>query len=352
MNFKDKVSSLWNKISDQKYHRYYLAAIVLLGIIFILTRCTNQTAQESNPMAGAYQNYSEVTGKSQTEQDKKLNKLITNYYKFYAAGDTDSLQKIAKPISNKEISYIKFFSEYVTKYQNISIYAKRGLDDKSYLVSVVMDIKFKDAESTAAGMDFFYVMTDDNGGLYIANQYSSFNTGDGENEMDSQIAALIATFEQQDDVVDLQKQVQQKFNEALLKDEALNTLLTTTLPNATTQWASSYVEPDATQVADASTDEKKDEEGKEEENKSSETTTETPATTGPKEVTVDGLANGSTKTLTQTVRVRSDMNETASIAAVAYTSEPITIGASYDTGWTAVTTYSGASGYVRTDLLK
>lgn len=390
MSFKEKAENLISKVIDPKKGRYYLAALVLLAMVFILVRCTDTTAQEENPMAGAYQEYKQVENKKDSSsQEKALTKLINNYFKCYAEGDVDSLSKLAKPISDKEKSYIKFFSQYVESYQDINIYSKRGLDDKSYLVSATMSIKFKDVKTPAPGMEFFYVTTDDNGALYIANQYSTFNTNNQEEEMDSDVTALIAAFEQQDDVSRLQSKVQQKFNEALLKDEKLNTLLNTTLPDATTTWATDYAKNAGTQSADAKSDDKKSEDGKSDQdsdkkqkdgeksdqNKTDQKTDQgqtdqqtqgqtdqgqtteqaaqpaTPAQTGPNVITVDGLTEGSTITLTQTVRVRSDMNDQASIAGLGYVSEPMTIGKSYDNGWTQVTTYSGASGYVKTELL-
>ncbi|MDD6351770.1 MAG: SH3 domain-containing protein [Lachnospiraceae bacterium] len=389
MSFKEKAGNFLSKVADPKKYRYYLAALVLIGMVLILVRCTDTTAQDENPMAGAYQAYKQVENKKDSSsQEKALNKLINNYFKFYSKGDVDSLSKLAKPISDKEKSYIKFFSQYVESYENIDIYSKRGLDDKSYLVSATMEIKFKDAETPAPGMEFFYVMTDDNGSLYIANQYSTFNTNNQEEEMDSKVTALIAAFEQQDDVAKLQTKVQQKFNEALLKDEDLNTLLNTTLPDATTSWATDYAKNAGTQSADASdqSDDSKSDDKKDSSNTDSSTDTNTTdqqatnqqttdqqttdqqttdqqttdqqatdqqaaAQTGPQEITVDGLTEGGTITLTQTVRVRSDMNDQASIVGLGYVSEPMTIGKSYNNGWTQVTTYSGASGYVKTELL-
>lgn len=359
MSFKEKAENFLSKVADPKKYRYYLAALVLIGMVLILVRCTDTTAQDENPMAGAYQSYKQVENKKDSSsQEKALNKLINNYFKFYSKGDVDSLSKLAKPISDKEKSYIKFFSQYVESYENIDIYSKRGLDDKSYLVSATMEIKFKDAETPAPGMEFFYVMTDDNGSLYIANQYSTFNTNNQEEEMDSKVTALIAAFEQQDDVAKLQTKVQQKFNEALLKDEDLNTLLNTTLPDATTSWATDYAKNAGTQSADASdqSDDSKSDDKKDSSDTDSSTDTNTTdqqaaAQTGPQEITVDGLTEGGTITLSQTVRVRSDMNDQASIVGLGYVSEPLTIGKSYNNGWTQVTTYSGASGYVKTELL-
>lgn len=237
---KDKLKEIWKKIvtvvCDPKKYRYYGAVIVLIAITLILARCTNGTAADSDPMAGAY-------GKYQTESKKTNEELVTlmeNYYKAYAAGNIKDLKKVAKPISTKEESYIKFFSGYVEKYNDVTVYSKRGLDKESYLVSVSMKIKFKNIKTEAPGLDFFYVKTDKKGTLYIDNIYSNFNTNYSEYEMDTKIVKLIATFEEQDDLKNLQTKVQKEFNAAMVKDEDLNTFLSSTLANATSTWANQY----------------------------------------------------------------------------------------------------------------
>lgn len=77
-----------------------------------------------------------------------------------------------------------------------------------------MQIKFANIDTPVAGLDFFYVQTKDDGSLYINNVYGSFNQSNGEFDMDTDIASLIATFEQQSDVLALQAEVQQECNEA------------------------------------------------------------------------------------------------------------------------------------------
>ena len=207
----DKITSF-----IKKNVRYLGAAAVLVAMVLILARCTDGTASDSNPMAGAYQQYAE-------SDNKEVNELISKYFEYYAAGDTDSLKQIATPISDAEVSYIQFYSQYIEKYQNLKVYTKRGLDKNSYLCSVYLQIKFANIETPVAGLDFFYVQTKDDGSLYINNVYGSFNQSNGEFDMDTDVASLIATFEQQNDVLALQAEVQQQCNEAMLADENLNT---------------------------------------------------------------------------------------------------------------------------------
>ena len=53
------------------------------------------------------------------------------------------------------------YSQYVEAYQSIRCYTKQGLDDKSYLVSVYLEMKFAGVDTVAPGLSFFYVQTND-----------------------------------------------------------------------------------------------------------------------------------------------------------------------------------------------
>ena len=97
---KNKVASIREFIFDKSKYRFYLAFIVLIGIILTLFRCTDNTALDENPLSGAYSTY---------KQDKKtensdLTKLLNSYYKAYADGDVAAVKEVADPVSEREAS--------------------------------------------------------------------------------------------------------------------------------------------------------------------------------------------------------------------------------------------------------
>lgn len=227
-----KKAKIW--LTDKKHFRYYGAFVVVILIIVILGSFTGT----KKIVEGVYKNY--------TNESKNGNKEVTNlmntYYKAYAKGDVKTIKKIAKPISDKEESYIKFFSKYLDKYEDIEVYSKKGLTNDSLLISVSMNIRFKDIKTKAAGLDFFYLRKGKDDKLYIDNVYSNFNSNNSEFKMDKKIVKLIKTFEKQDDVQKLQEKVQKKFNAAMLKDEKLNAFLSDELIAATEKWSNEYDE--------------------------------------------------------------------------------------------------------------
>lgn len=340
-------------MKDKKYIRYVAAVLVLIGMAVILMRCTDGTVADKDPASGVYQKFSK-------ESHDELDSLIEEYYKDYAAGDVDAIDRLISPsLSDAEKSYIQFFSQYVEEYQNLKIYHKRGADGDSYLVSVYLEMKFKDIETSAAGLDFFYVQTNEEGELYINNIYSSFNQANGEYEMDDEIASLIALFEQQDDVLALQAEAQQKYNEAITKDNDLQNFVDNTLQNAIVKWAQDY----QAQVAAAEQAAKEAEAAAKaaEEAAAQKAAEEAAAQQAAEQAAAQqaaeqqqqqagGIPAGQQIRLIQSTNIRSAMSETSS-RVLAYAGEYVTVQMSYAEGWTKVT-YNNQEGYVRTDVLQ
>lgn len=231
---KDKILGFFSKIGQFaiKYKRYIGAVVVVAAMVLILAFGMNGFVSDENPMAGAYQRFDR-------SENAELTELLNTYYTAYASNDIATLESVAHPISDAEKSYIAFLSQYYESYTFDKYYTKRGVDDDSMLVSVEVQMKFKDVDNPAPGLDFFYVQKDENGKLYINNLYSAYNQENGEQEVDSTIAALIAEFEQQDDVINLQTKVQKEFNELSLSDPTLNAFMAE-LPQAAQQWAIDY----------------------------------------------------------------------------------------------------------------
>lgn len=230
----------------KKNARYFVAGALFVVILLILVKFTG------NGTGNADDNNVAVTETVVTEEAYEenaipaVNELINNYFTAYASGDLVTLQTLATPITQNEQSYITLISQYIEQYQDINCYTKSGLDSNSYMVNVSLNVKFMGVDTPAPGLYFFYVRTNDDGSLYIDNLYSEYNLSRQESALDTSIRNLITNFYNSDDVIELQNDIQQKYEAALSTDENLLNLCATTIPNAITEWRNTIV-ADATE---------------------------------------------------------------------------------------------------------
>ena len=248
-----------NKFMDffTKYKKYIAAAVVLLFFILILIKCTGTEKKDEN-RPDTQQNSEAVTQTTEYEQvgklakdaDQELVTLMDNYYAAYAAGDIETLEMLAQPLSDNEKDYIETFSAYYEDYQNITCYSAKGATDDSYMVSVCYDLKFKDVDTAAPGMDFFYVERDGKGNLVINNIYSSYNFTFLDQDLDANLYSLILAYEKSDEVVKLQNDVQSRYDEAVKSDEKLANMVGGTLREAMAKWQKNVASAAETQTTE------------------------------------------------------------------------------------------------------
>lgn len=338
--------------------KYIAGAAVLVILIVVLLVYTGKQGGNSGSNAADTTEISGAEGTYEVDSNEEINTLITNYFNAYANGDTDTIATLATPLSDLEKSYISMYSQYVEAYQSIRCYTKQGLDDKSYLVSVYLEMKFAGVDTVAPGLSFFYVQTNDDGSLYINNAYSYFNLNMLENNpdaaypLDDNVKKLIDKFEKQDDVVALLADVQSKYETALSADANLATMANTTLADAYNAWAATInssapaVEADTTAQAETpATEAPAAESVPEAETPAAETSAaETPADTSG--VTA---ANDTVYAL-DTVNIRSEANESGSVVGRATVGTSFTRTGTTADGWSQVE-YNGTTAYIKSDYL-
>lgn len=371
----------------KKNARYFAAGALFVILVVILAKYAGTNDKDGS--VNGTEILTEAVTDTEPEQYQEdampeINELISDYYKAYQDGDVKKLKKYAHPISKHEQSYIKMFSEYVEKYQNLKCYTKQGLDDKSYLVSVYLEIKFKDVDTVAPGLDFFYVTTDDDGKLYIDNLYSQFNLLNQEQDLDKNVKELIDNFELEDDVLALQKDVQQRYEDAVKSDEKLAKLIQTTIADATSKWAQDILAEQATEQPateqpateekkDDKSDEKKDEkkddksdkkkdekkddksdkkkDDKSNEKKDEQQTTEQPATEQQAaEQPAAETPQPETVYATDTVNIRTQPNESADVIEKVSSGTSLTRTGTTEDGWSKLD-YNGTEAYVKSDYV-
>ena len=413
---KDKLKNMTEQMSLDKIKDFlnknwkYIAAVILfLVLIVVMVRCSGS----KQPKDANLDTESTQLEAYQEDTIPQLNELITNYYTAYAAGDVATIQNYATPVTENEQSFITMFSQYIEGYQNIKCYTKTGLDDKSYLVSVYLEMKFAGIDTVAPGLEFFYVRTNEDGNLYIDNLYSNYNRNNSELATDTSISALITQFQKQEDVIALQTEVQTQYEAAIASDANLAAMVNTTIADAYSTWRASITAATPPAETEQPTTEQPTTEQPVTDQPATEVTpevtTETVYTTdkvnvrqepnataaslgmvdtgtaltrtgttedgwsiidyngtqayvkseylsteAPAAETTDqssGIAEGTTVTLTNTVNIRSSMSETASKVGVAYAGDTITVVMSYAEGWTKVT-WKNQTGYAKTEFIK
>ena len=332
----------------KKNARYLVGAAALLVLVLVLVKFTGGSDKKNNVDGTEVVEIAGADGTYEVDANQDINNLITNYYTAYANGDVDTLSTLATPISENEKSYIAMFSQYVEAYQSIRCYTKQGLDDKSYLVSVYLEMKLNGIDTVAPGLSTFYVQTKEDGSLYINNVYSQYNTSHKEQEFDSDIEQLYQKYENQEDVKKLCSDVQAKYEAALAADPNLATMMNT-IADAYNAWAASLPseETQAEQPTDTAQAEQPSETDASAEQPASEQTAATTEAQQPAETSVQ--ATNDTVYALDTVNIRADANETANVLGSA------TIGASFTrTGtsgdWSQVQ-YNGGTAYIKTEYL-
>lgn len=325
--------------------RYITAGILFLALVLILVKAGSPKQSQNGQDVAATEVTSEASNDAvqefEVDAHEDVNTLINQYYTAYAAGDTNTLQTIATPLSENEKSYISVFSQYVDAYQNIKCYTKQGLDASSYLVSVYVEVKFKDVDTVAPGLDFFYVRTNDDGSVYIDNLYSQYNLKIKENALDTSIQNLISEYEGSEDVNSLQKEVQDKYDTAVASDDKLSEMIQTTIPNAITEWAGTIVSQN---TETESTEQQVPEE-----------TTEAEQSETPEENTDQPEENGPTQSEPDTVYAVDTVNVRAAADTESEKLGTLEQGTALtrtgtDGEWSIVN-YNGQTGYIKTEYL-
>ena len=221
-----------------KYKKYIAtgAMLVLLCVVVATLGKKDGTAKPDEGKS-AVTNVDENTSTDGAEVDahEEVNALFGEYYTHYAAGDIESLEKIAFPITDTEKRYIQMISKNVDKYENIKCYTTNLISDGEYVAVVTTEMKLKDIDTAAPELATFYVRKNENG-VYIDNAYSSFNQSNEENSRDAEVNELITEFGQDADIIKLQRDFQEGYDKALEKDEELKVMITSTVQSAIKEW--------------------------------------------------------------------------------------------------------------------
>ncbi|MHB8130847.1 MAG: hypothetical protein ACYDEX_17785 [Mobilitalea sp.] len=145
------------------------------------------------------------------EVNPQISSLFEIYYAAKNKSDVAKLKKILSDSSKVESQDdLQKKTEYIEEYLNIKAYAKKGIEDGTYIVYVYHEIKFTSINTPAPGLAKFYVITGEDNKLKIFS-----------GEMDEKTKAYFDERNNDEDVVKLIKMTNKKSKEATDKDEDL-----------------------------------------------------------------------------------------------------------------------------------
>ncbi len=319
-NWRNEKKDIFEILGDNK--KYLMPAILVVAVIItvvIAVSANKRTTQEVQTTVATVENSGFEIPEATMEENAypDVNALVEKYYTASADGDADTLAQIYKGLDETEILKAVAASEYIEKFENITVYTKPGPVEGSYVAYVYNEVKLYEYDGNVPGLETLYICTDDNGNLYINGDIADAN------ELD-----YLKQINVQSDVIDLNNKVASSYNEMVSGDEALAELLTRMRSGLQVSVG------EALATSEASTPDESALESSEEEQESSETTVTTRVIKA-----------------TDVVNIRSSDSETADIL------DKTTIGQEFKelealaNGWSKVE-YKNAVAYVKTEFFE
>ncbi len=319
-NWRNEKKDIFEILGDNK--KYLMPAILVVAVIItvvIAVSANKRTTQEVQTTVATVENSGFEIPEATMEENAypEVNALVEKYYTASADGDADTLAQIYKGLDETEILKAVAASEYIEKFDNITVYTKPGPIEGSYVAYVYNEVKLYEYDGNVPGLETLYICTDDNGNLYINGDIADAN------ELD-----YLKQINVQSDVIDLNNKVASSYNEMVSGDEALAELLTRMRSGLQVSVG------EALATSEATTPDESALESSEEETQSSETTVTTRVIKA-----------------TDVVNIRSSDSETADIL------DKTTIGQEFKelealaNGWSKVE-YKNSVAYVKTEFFE
>ena len=217
-NWRNEKKDIWAILGDNK--KYLMPAILIVAVaitIVVAVSANKRAAQVAQSTASTSEvstyEIPDVTMEENAYPD--VNALVEKYYAALAEGDEETLLQIYRGLDETEILKSVAASEYIEKFDNITVYTKPGPVEGSYAAYVYNEVKLYDYDGYLPGLETLYICTDENGDLYFNGDIADAN----EIEYLKQINV-------QADVIDLNNKVASSYNEMVSADEKLAEILT------------------------------------------------------------------------------------------------------------------------------
>ena len=193
-----------------------VAAALIVAVILITSRKGNKDRQEIQTVVDVTENQNNNNNQIQSlEKDgvPEVKELVQKYFDAVKKADVKDLKQIVVQDTEFSEEALKKQCEYVESYENIICYTVPGIADNTYIAYVYYEIKFIGIDTKAPSMIRLYICQNKDGSLYI-----------DKNAKDGEIAAYLQEVAGWESVRELVANVNTRYQEACVKDEALKNL--------------------------------------------------------------------------------------------------------------------------------
>lgn len=276
-----------------------------------------------------------------------INQFVLRYYDACTYGDVDTYVAMRSYTDDTEKIRMQKKANYIDYYQNIICYTKPGPVENSWLCYVSYELKFRDLDSVAPGLNTLFLCTDENGELYVFS-----------GEVDANVTEYMKAMSTQTDVLNLFRRVTTAYDDAVASDEALRVFMEDLAEHLKADVRAAVAELEAanggTDVADAGN------EGNSGNGDTGPTTAGEASGDGSQEGDGDNSENNDpepqipvtdTVVATDTVNVRSSASTEADRLGSVSEGTRLTRLETLDNGWSRVE-YNGREGYIKTEYLE
>lgn len=336
-----------------KNYRTTIPALICLVLAVIVVITLVRNARISRQEEQALNNQNAVTdsnGISVPEEPLQenaydyINQFVAKYYTACMEGDVDTYMSMRSYTDEVEQIRMQKKANYIEYYQNITCYTKPGPVENSYIVYVYYEVKFRDIDTVAPGLNTLYVCTNDNGELYVFS-----------GDVDESVSQYMQAVSLQEDVKDLFNKVQVNYNDAVAADENLKAFLEELAVKLKEDVAIEVAQIDASNTDTAEGGTENPDETQQETNPGENSDANPDANT---DIDNNGdQVQQEEQPVTETVRTTDLVNVRGSASAEATKLGTVSAGTrltrieALDNGWSKVD-YNGQDGYIKTEYLE
>lgn len=196
-----------------------LAVALFFGIRFLSSAIGDKdekpdknTEQENNKDDEAEPTPEAESGE-QIEAPDEVKEFAAQYYTALGNKDVETLRTLTETLDASDVAQITR-AQFIENYTNIEVaYARRGVQEDSYIIGVSYDFKLKNIETPAPGLAQLYIKTNEEGRLYLA---------DADSEEEKALAQEVIQSQQ---VQELSAQINQELADAKTADPMLAQVL-------------------------------------------------------------------------------------------------------------------------------